>query len=381
MDERKKQLGPQKCTLDREQPIQYSSANCRGTSCTNFGKAFARKIPTQYTSQHEWSNNVRRPRWCSGQTTRFTPNRTWFYPGVIASGFSHVVIEPDDATGWRVFSRISRFPPALLFNLCSILNSIHFSSAFKTSTLRVAQICPLRLHSPAITSPTLTEPPAPQSGGAPTNCATRGRKCCIKRVHLFCYCNVLVLYEKKIGAAVAQWLGLSPPTTAIRIQYPAGSLPDFRMWESCWTIPLAGGFSRGTPVSPALAFQRRSILGSHFMSCPVMTDTYGSRLESPHSILFKKCEETVNQKGQLQSPAQIGGPYHLRARVLSLTDSDCLPDLSDACRGPEVVVLPAVALPAADGTVRTAPYTARNKFVSAPPYPKRPPAFTEFNFG
>ncbi|KAJ8881202.1 hypothetical protein PR048_017675 [Dryococelus australis] len=60
-----------------------------------------------------------------------------------------------------------------------------------------------------------------------------------------------------------------------------GSLPDFRMWESCWTIPLAGGFSRGTTVSPALAFQIRSILGSHFMSCSRITGTFWSRLESP----------------------------------------------------------------------------------------------------
>ncbi|KAJ8893769.1 hypothetical protein PR048_006369 [Dryococelus australis] len=76
------------------------------------------------------------------------------------------------------------------------------------------------------------------------------------------------------------WLGCSPPTTLIRVRYPAGSLPDFRMWESCWTTPLAGGFSRDTSVFPALAFQRRSILESRFMSCPGMTDTYGSQLES-----------------------------------------------------------------------------------------------------
>ncbi|KAJ8870233.1 hypothetical protein PR048_029251 [Dryococelus australis] len=74
--------------------------------------------------------------------------------------------------------------------------------------------------------------------------------------------------------------GRSPLTTAIRARYPTGSLPDFRMWESYWTIPLAGGFSRGARVSPALAFQRRFILGSHFMSCPGMTGTYGSQLES-----------------------------------------------------------------------------------------------------
>ncbi|KAJ8867222.1 hypothetical protein PR048_031020 [Dryococelus australis] len=120
--------------------------------------------------------------------------------------------------------------------------------------------------------------------------------------------------------------GRSPPTTAVQARSPAGLLPDFRMWESCWTMPLARGFYRGTPVSPALTFQRHSIIGSHFMSgydghlrvpagnpvlslcschtrvtpvspalafqrrsivashftlCPGMTGTYGSQLGSP----------------------------------------------------------------------------------------------------
>ncbi|KAJ8866033.1 hypothetical protein PR048_033557 [Dryococelus australis] len=43
----------------------------------------------------------------------------------------------------------------------------------------------------------------------------------------------------------------SPPTNANRVQSPAGS-PDSRKWESCRTIPLVGGFSRGSPVSPHL---------------------------------------------------------------------------------------------------------------------------------
>ncbi|KAJ8866147.1 hypothetical protein PR048_033671 [Dryococelus australis] len=34
---------------------------------------------------------------------------------------------------------------------------------------------------------------------------------------------------------------------------------DFRMWESCRTMSLVGGFSRGYPVSPALPFRRCSI--------------------------------------------------------------------------------------------------------------------------
>ncbi|KAJ8880925.1 hypothetical protein PR048_017398 [Dryococelus australis] len=41
-----------------------------------------------------------------------------------------------------------------------------------------------------------------------------------------------------------------------------GVTPSFYMWESCRTMPLAGGFSRGSPVSFALAFRRCSILTS-----------------------------------------------------------------------------------------------------------------------
>ncbi|KAJ8874951.1 hypothetical protein PR048_022841 [Dryococelus australis] len=65
----------------------------------------------------------------------------------------------------------------------------------------------------------------------------------------------------RFGAAVAEQSACSPPTKAIRVQYPAGS-QDFRMWESCRTMPLVGGFPRGSPVSPALSFWCRFILTS-----------------------------------------------------------------------------------------------------------------------
>ncbi|KAJ8898135.1 hypothetical protein PR048_003495 [Dryococelus australis] len=47
-------------------------------------------------------------------------------------------------------------------------------------------------------------------------------------------------------------------TKANRVQSPAGS-PDFRKWESCRTMPLISGFSRGFPVSPTPLFRRHSI--------------------------------------------------------------------------------------------------------------------------
>ncbi|KAJ8890427.1 hypothetical protein PR048_009936 [Dryococelus australis] len=48
------------------------------------------------------------------------------------------------------------------------------------------------------------------------------------------------------GAVVAERLARSPPTKAYLAQSPAGS-PDFRMWESCRTMPLVGGH---LPLSP-----------------------------------------------------------------------------------------------------------------------------------
>ncbi|KAJ8867243.1 hypothetical protein PR048_031042 [Dryococelus australis] len=52
---------------------------------------------------------------------------------------------------------------------------------------------------------------------------------------------------------------------------PGGSLPDFRMWELCRTMPLVGGFSRGSPISPVLAFRRCSIPTSLHPLTPLLS--------------------------------------------------------------------------------------------------------------
>ncbi|KAJ8875427.1 hypothetical protein PR048_023322 [Dryococelus australis] len=46
------------------------------------------------------------------------------------------------------------------------------------------------------------------------------------------------------------------------VRFLAESLTDFRTWGSCRTMPLVGGFSRGSQVSPILSFRRCSILTS-----------------------------------------------------------------------------------------------------------------------
>ncbi|KAJ8883603.1 hypothetical protein PR048_015447 [Dryococelus australis] len=71
--------------------------------------------------------------------------------------------------------------------------------------------------------------------------------------------NVAVQHgNSAIGATVAERLAGTPPTKANRVHSLAGS-QNFRKWESCRTMPLVSGFSRGSPVSPAPSFQICSI--------------------------------------------------------------------------------------------------------------------------
>ncbi|KAJ8870512.1 hypothetical protein PR048_029535 [Dryococelus australis] len=70
------------------------------------------------------------------------------------------------------------------------------------------------------------------------------------------------LERRPLQMGVAERLARSPPTKTNRVRSPAGS-PEFRKWESCRTMPLVGGFSRGSPVSPVLSsFRCRYIFTS-----------------------------------------------------------------------------------------------------------------------
>ncbi|KAJ8881590.1 hypothetical protein PR048_018075 [Dryococelus australis] len=62
-----------------------------------------------------------------------------------------------------------------------------------------------------------------------------------------------------LGPAVAERLACLPPTKENRVKSPVGSLPDFHMWDSCQTMLVVVGFSRGSPISPTLSFRRCSI--------------------------------------------------------------------------------------------------------------------------
>ncbi|KAJ8898059.1 hypothetical protein PR048_003419 [Dryococelus australis] len=71
-----------------------------------------------------------------------------------------------------------------------------------------------------------------------------------------------IMSENVRGAAISERLACSSPTKVKRVQSPAGSPPDFRVWESCRTMPLVGGFSWRSPHFPCLSFRRCSILTS-----------------------------------------------------------------------------------------------------------------------
>ncbi|KAJ8882519.1 hypothetical protein PR048_014330 [Dryococelus australis] len=64
-----------------------------------------------------------------------------------------------------------------------------------------------------------------------------------------------------------QLRGESPTSTTLKATRTAPGLNtcwwfDSLCYTSCWTMPLVGGFSRGSPVFPALSFRHCSLLTS-----------------------------------------------------------------------------------------------------------------------
>ncbi|KAJ8868541.1 hypothetical protein PR048_030079 [Dryococelus australis] len=101
-------------------------------------------------------------------------------------------------------------------------------------------------------------------------------------------------------ATVAERLTRSPPTKVHQAQSPVGSL-DFHKRESCRTMPLVGGSSRGSPVSPA----------------PLITGAAPYSLQSPLSAL----------KTLLNGMKWRGGDINTLRK--SIGQRECLPRISD----------------------------------------------------
>ncbi|KAJ8878678.1 hypothetical protein PR048_019263 [Dryococelus australis] len=84
---------------------------------------------------------------------------------------------------------------------------------------------------------------------------------------------------------------LASPTSN-RVESPAGSLPDFHMWESCQMVPLVGGFSLESPFSPTTLFWCCSMLTSitaivsQDLAVPIKLFTNPNNINMPNPLIF-----------------------------------------------------------------------------------------------
>ncbi|KAJ8868865.1 hypothetical protein PR048_030406 [Dryococelus australis] len=115
---------------------------------------------------------------------------------------------------------------------------------------------------------------------------------------------------------------------ANRVRFLAGSLPVLRMWESCETMPLIGGFSRGSPVTLA----------------PFIPALLHTNLGSPSSAL-KTSTSRAAQITQLMDTGSItSSELQLKSDRVNVTSLDAefrtrprpqeRPNVDTALRGP-----------------------------------------------
>ncbi|KAJ8873856.1 hypothetical protein PR048_024692 [Dryococelus australis] len=107
-----------------------------------------------------------------------------------------------------------------------------------------------------------------------------------------------------LRAAVAERLYRSPPTRANRVQSPAG-------WESCRTMPLVGGFSRGgggdLPFPSPFSFQCCSILTSITFIGSQDFDVKSSPDIFTHLSSYHICLPTSSNGNTCEDPYNLSG--------------------------------------------------------------------------
>ncbi|KAJ8878135.1 hypothetical protein PR048_022602 [Dryococelus australis] len=172
-------------------------------------------------------------------------------PGRVTPGYSHVGIVPDDTSGW-VFSGISHsslsLHSALLYShIISPLSPSALNTSLWNAREREKRETPEKIRRPTASSSTI--PTCEYPGATPQWIE-----------YDWPWPETIILFIR--GAAVAERLACSPPNKPNRVQCPAVLLLDFHKWESRQTMPLVGGFFRGSPTFPALSFRHCSILTS-----------------------------------------------------------------------------------------------------------------------
>ncbi|KAJ8880730.1 hypothetical protein PR048_017200 [Dryococelus australis] len=113
----------------------------------------------------------------------------------------------------------------------------------------------------------------------------------------------------------------SPPTKTNLVQSPLGS-QDFLMWESCRTLSLVGGFSRGSHVSLALSFRRCyihtsiTLIGSKDVALnPHRNSTAGETGRSPRKPSDQlHCPAGFQHAKIRERPRRESNPFRLGGR-------------------------------------------------------------------
>ncbi|KAJ8898458.1 hypothetical protein PR048_003818 [Dryococelus australis] len=124
----------------------------------------------------------------------------------------------------------------------------------------------------------------------------------------------------KAGAMVYERLDCSPPTKANQVQSSTGPLPDFCMWESCRTMPLGGGLSRGYPVSPSplnpTLFTSITLIGSRDLAVKANSCRNLGFIDFSPKLLFQNRGEDSRLHGDLDLAVEIPAvpTQHLRNR-------------------------------------------------------------------
>ncbi|KAJ8880209.1 hypothetical protein PR048_016675 [Dryococelus australis] len=308
----------------------------------------------------------------------FHPGEPGSIPGGVALGFSYVGIVQDDTAGRRVFSGISRFPRPCILMLLHTHLAVHYTPRQLpqhwqalgglvrgefSNPRRAAAACDrhgnpaergrrVPLDEPSPHPPTTTNVILPS---LPTSARRRSLatgeqskstdtspeppwKLSLKRArgnlsHLGGSLPQEILssnieYETSVSErplmfSECSWqrgggterLSSSPPAGANRTQPPAGP-PDFRLGESCRTIPLVGGFSRRPSVSPTVSFRRYSILTSI-----ILIGSQGLVVKSRPNLftrslrLYLKCFNSADGQTVCCRPVRRNGALHTDGAV------------------------------------------------------------------
>ncbi|KAJ8898038.1 hypothetical protein PR048_003398 [Dryococelus australis] len=147
---------------------------------------------------------------------------------------------------------------------------------------------------------------------------------------------------------------------ANRVRFPAVSLPDSRMWESCWTMQLLVGFSRGSPVSPDPSFRRCSIsrftlIGSQELDVKSHLNRFSSLANIPNMSIIPilpqekgSDEERKTENANLHNSAALCADSTLKKlSAAAVVASQPTSRLNSALmRGlPRIYVPPALSIP------------------------------------